>query len=192
MLIFLPSTRSPDLRLLLATSLQGFAAARTFVHDTFLTRQADITSLLKFSNPKYTLSATLAKYNRPAPVTRLIAETGRLSIAPIFVTGVYSDRSKLGEGYGSSLQMAEYRACEDALRRIYLSPLASPAEAIDDAASANPSSSSKAKATKAPSDALELPSDTLVYPGRKLRFTRQLADDEVLWQSSGRSGGLAA
>merc|ERR1711939_1178993 len=31
----------------------GFAAARTFVHDTFLT------SLLKFTNPKYTLSATL-------------------------------------------------------------------------------------------------------------------------------------
>lgn len=41
--------------------------------------------------------------------TRLLKETGRHSISPIFVVGVYSGADKLGEGFGSSLKMAEYR-----------------------------------------------------------------------------------
>jgi hypothetical protein len=35
--------------------------------------------------------------------------------------GVYSGEEKLGEGTGSAIRMAEYRAAEDALRRFYLS-----------------------------------------------------------------------
>lgn len=51
----------------------------------------------------------------------MIAETGRLSISPVFVVGVYSGSEKLGEGTGTSIRMAEFRAAEDSLRRFYLS-----------------------------------------------------------------------
>ena len=40
---------------------------------------------------------------------RLLRETGRLSSTPIFVVGVFTGKDKLGEGFGSSLKMAEYR-----------------------------------------------------------------------------------
>lgn len=42
-------------------------------------------------------------------VYRLLRETGRLSSTPIFVVGVFTGKDKLGEGFGSSLKMAEYR-----------------------------------------------------------------------------------
>lgn len=65
-------------------------------------------------------------------VHRLLKESGRLSAHPTFVSGVYLDAGagdasgsrKLGEGFGSSIKMSEWRASEDALRRWYL---ASPA-----------------------------------------------------------------
>ena len=34
---------------------------------------------------------------------------GRLSNSPVFVVGIYSGADKLGEGFGSSLKMAEFR-----------------------------------------------------------------------------------
>lgn len=40
---------------------------------------------------------------------RLLKETGRLSNSPIFVVGIFSGADKLGEGFGSSLKMAEFR-----------------------------------------------------------------------------------
>ena len=40
---------------------------------------------------------------------RLLKETGRFSNSPIFVVGIYSGPDQLGEGFGSSLRMAEYR-----------------------------------------------------------------------------------
>jgi large subunit ribosomal protein L44 len=163
-------------------SVQGFGAVRTFVHSVFLSRQADLTTLLKFANPKATLTHTLSKYagqGLEAPVTRLVAETGRLSISPIFVSGVYSGARKLGEGFGSSLKMSEFRANEDALRRIYLSPSARPLLAPEDADSTHGQGAG------------ELPTDTLVYPGRRLARTRALPDDETLYQSAGKSGVVA-
>lgn len=44
---------------------------------------------------------------------RLLKETGRLSNSPIFVVGIFSGADKLGEGFGSSLRMAEYRVWEN-------------------------------------------------------------------------------
>jgi large subunit ribosomal protein L44 len=38
----------------------------------------------------------------------------------MFVVGIFSGADKLGEGFGSSLRMAEYRAAEDSLHRLYL------------------------------------------------------------------------
>lgn len=51
---------------------------------------------------------------------RLLKETGRFSNSPVFVVGIYSGADQLGEGFGSSLKMAEFRAAEDALLRVYL------------------------------------------------------------------------
>lgn len=67
----------------------------------------------------------------------MLKETGRFSISPVFVVGIYSGQDKLGEGFGSSLNMAEFRvrmsssvphlwlltkikAAEDSLQRLYL------------------------------------------------------------------------
>jgi large subunit ribosomal protein L44 len=76
--------------------------------------------MLKFTAPKKALADTVRKMHRERPVSRLIRETGRMSISPTFVVGVYSGVDKLGEGFGSSLRMAEFRAAEDALLRLYL------------------------------------------------------------------------
>lgn len=88
---------------------QGLEVARSFVRNHFLTRMVSMAPLLKFNDPKKTLSETCKKYAKERPQSRLIAETGRLSINPIFVVGVWSGKDKLGEGTGSRIKMAEYR-----------------------------------------------------------------------------------
>ncbi|KAN0062836.1 54S ribosomal protein L3 mitochondrial [Thecaphora frezii] len=110
------------MRALVAVMFQelGLAATRHFIATHLLSRHLELASLLKFADPKRALSATCAKYGRPPPQSRLVAESGRLSINPIFVVGVYSGTHKIGEGTGSAIKMAEYRAAEDALRRLYL------------------------------------------------------------------------
>ena len=56
----------------------------------------------------------------PRPSHRLLKESGRLSSRATFLSGVYAGETKLGEGFGSSIKMSEWRASEDALRRLYL------------------------------------------------------------------------
>ena len=56
----------------------------------------------------------------PSSTHRLLKESGRLSSHPTFLSGVFSGERKLGEGFGSSIRMSEWRASEDALRRLYL------------------------------------------------------------------------
>lgn len=99
---------------------QGLSAARNFVTSHFLSRGFNLSALLKFNDPKHALSSTCAKYGKSPPQSRMIAESGRLSISPVFVVGVWSGETKIGEGSGSSIRMAEFRAAEDALRRLYL------------------------------------------------------------------------
>lgn len=60
------------------------------------------------------------KFDREKPKSRLLKETGRFSNSPVFVVGIFSGADQLGEGFGSSLKMAEFRAAEDALHRVYL------------------------------------------------------------------------
>ncbi|KAH6916180.1 60S ribosomal protein L3 [Coprinopsis sp. MPI-PUGE-AT-0042] len=95
-------------------------SARQFVHSYFLSRQVDIRSMLKFLDPKKALKELVAKYNREPPKSRLLKETGRFSNTPVFVVGIYSGAEQIGEGFGSSLKMAEFRAAEDALHRVFL------------------------------------------------------------------------
>lgn len=99
---------------------QGLSFARTFINSHFLSRSLNLASLLKFNDPKHALASTCAKYGKQPPQSRMVAESGRLSISPIFVVGVWSGATKIGEGSGSSIRMAEFRAAEDALRRLYL------------------------------------------------------------------------
>ncbi|KAM0787288.1 hypothetical protein ACM66B_006521 [Microbotryomycetes sp. NB124-2] len=113
----------------------GLAATRAFVHAHFLNRlltspsstlasalaAQDVQPLLKFTNPTKVLSDTCLKHGQARPVHRLLKESGRLSAHPTFVSGVFSGETKLGEGFGSSIRMSEWRASEDALRRLYLS-----------------------------------------------------------------------
>lgn len=113
---------------------QGFAAARSFVHQHFLSRlvpsistnlpsqtaSSSILPLLKFQNPTRILSLQLQSASLPPLQHKLLKESGRLSAHPTFIIGAFSGSVKLGEGFGSSLRMAEWRASEDALRRSFL------------------------------------------------------------------------
>lgn len=107
------------------------------------------------------------------PFRRLLKETGRLSNSPIFVVGIYSGLDKLGEGFGSSLKMAEYRAAEDALHRLYL--------------------------TRQPPHLLQVPSSTFNASGMDIFGLPEEADyvpgaigeTEVLYGSAGKSGTRA-
>lgn len=95
---------------------QGLPHLRAQVQTQFLSRQVSMASLLTSRDPKRILSHTCAKYSLEAPVSRLIAETGRASISPIFVVGVWSGNTKLGEGTGSAIRMAEFRVSTQAVR----------------------------------------------------------------------------
>ncbi|KAH7890768.1 ribonuclease III domain-containing protein [Phlebopus sp. FC_14] len=148
---------------------RSMASARKFVHSFSLNRQVDLRAMLKFRDPKRALMETVAKFGREQLKSRLLKETGRFSQSPIFVVGIYSGADKLGEGFGSSLKMAEYRAAEDSLHRLYL--------------------------TQTPSHLLQLPSSTFgsdsdIYSGSdEGPYTPgELGEAEVLYASSGRSG----
>ena len=116
----------------------------------------------------------------------MLKETGRFSISPVFVVGIYSGQDKLGEGFGSSLNMAEFRvrmssfvprlwfltkikAAEDSLQRLYL--------------------------TRTPPEQLRLPSQTLagdVFANLGLLkvtpyIPGELGHAEVNYGSAGRS-----
>ena len=44
--------------------------ARKFAHDYFLSRDIDLRAMIKFSNPKKTLTLTVEKFGRERPVSR--------------------------------------------------------------------------------------------------------------------------
>ena len=99
-----------------------------------------------------------------------------MSNSPMFVVGIYSGADKLGEGFGTSLQMAEFRVClplcpqietfclagflsfftilqaaEDSLRRLYL--------------------------TQTPVDLLSLPTDT--FASQRGDIFQPIADEDT-------------
>ncbi|KDR65727.1 hypothetical protein GALMADRAFT_260136 [Galerina marginata CBS 339.88] len=149
---------------------RSLPSAREFVHTYFLSRQIDLRGMLKFYNPKKALLEMVRKYQREPPKSRLLKETGRFSNSPVFVVGIFSGADQLGEGFGASLSMAEFRAAEDALHRVYL--------------------------TQTPDHMLQLPSSTFppvqgdVYqPGQEGSYSApELVPSDILYASSGRSG----
>ncbi|KAF5351573.1 hypothetical protein D9758_007222 [Tetrapyrgos nigripes] len=99
---------------------RSLPSARQFVQSYFLSREVDIRSMIKFTDPKKALVEMVEKFQREKPKSRLLKETGRYSNAPMFVVGIFCGEEEIGQGFGGSLKMAEYRAAEDALHRVYL------------------------------------------------------------------------
>jgi len=114
----------------------------------------------------------VTKLERERPISRLLKETGRFSNSPVFVVGIYSGADELGQGFGSSLKMAEFRAAEDALHRVYL--------------------------TRTPNEFLMLPTSTFPHglgdvfnPGEENNYTApDLVMSEIMYSSSGKSSVL--
>ncbi|KAG8934673.1 hypothetical protein FRC02_009500 [Tulasnella sp. 418] len=146
--------------------------ARELVHKVFLSRKVDLKSFVKFRNPMEALVDTALMFGREKPKSRLLKETGRMSISPVFVVGVFSGEEKLGEGFGSSLRMAEHRACEDALHRLYLTK--TPAHEL-----------SVPTSTFSSSSGLDSFS-TLLSPSVQPFHAVELGASEVLFGSAGR------
>ncbi|EKM81880.1 hypothetical protein AGABI1DRAFT_112106, partial [Agaricus bisporus var. burnettii JB137-S8] len=147
---------------------RSLSFARKFVHAYFLSRRMDLQNLIKFIDPKKTLLEMVLKFGREKPVSRLLKETGRFSNSPVYVVGIFSGSDQLGEGQGSSLKMAEFRAAEDALHRVYL--------------------------TRTPDDLIQLPTTTfpsnrgdVFSPGPEHKYeSPQLHMAEIIYASSGK------
>jgi dsRNA-specific ribonuclease len=88
---------------------QGEAAAKQFIHDFVLARDFDVRPNIKVQEPKRHVTALLKNLNKEPATSRLLSETGRHSHSPVFIIGIFSGKDKIGEGFGSSKKMAEYR-----------------------------------------------------------------------------------
>ncbi|KAK7458904.1 54S ribosomal protein L3 mitochondrial [Stygiomarasmius scandens] len=148
---------------------RSLPSARQFVQSYFLSREVDIRSMIKFADPKKALLEMINKLQREKPKSRLLKETGRYSNSPVFVVGIFSGEDEIGQGFGSSLKMAEYRAAEDALHRVYL--------------------------TRVPSHLVQIPSQTfplgvgdVFRQASEQPYTApELAQSEIMYASSGKS-----
>lgn len=99
----------------------GMDAAKSFILNYIVKpRKLDIASIMSFEQPTRELVVLCEREGLEKPVSRLIAESGRYSISPIFVVGVFSGTKKLGEGQGASLKEARIRAAVNALKSWYL------------------------------------------------------------------------
>ena len=102
----------------------GKKAAYNFFKAHILSRHLDFSKLFEFRQPTRDLSRLCAREGFESPVARILSETGRKSRTPVFVVGVFAGKDKLGEGSGSSLDEARFRAAVGALKGWYLySPL---------------------------------------------------------------------
>lgn len=100
---------------------RGLDGARDFIYRYLIKpRKLDLQSVISISRPTRELAVLCAREGLEAPVSRLMAESGRFSSAPVYVVGVFSGQSKLGEGQGSSLKEARTRAAVNALQSWYL------------------------------------------------------------------------
>ncbi|KAJ1679225.1 54S ribosomal protein L3 mitochondrial [Spiromyces aspiralis] len=98
---------------------RGSVEAKKFIHHYLLSRPLDVSVALKLDQPKRLLLALTKRKGMERPVARLLKETGRFTNSPVFIVGVFSGTQKIGEGFGSSLKMAEFRAAKDALIKYY-------------------------------------------------------------------------
>ncbi|SCU85318.1 LAMI_0C10836g1_1 [Lachancea mirantina] len=103
-----------------------------FIDQHILSRKLDVSKLFQFEHPTRELSALCRREGLIPPVSKLLAESGRLSKAPVFIVGVFSGDEKIGEGFGSSLKEAKARAATDALMKWYCyQPVEGQANVVD-------------------------------------------------------------
>ncbi|KDN50692.1 hypothetical protein RSAG8_01190, partial [Rhizoctonia solani AG-8 WAC10335] len=168
--------------------------ARKIVHAHFLNRELDIRPLLKYKDPKLALIHTTRKYQREPPISRLLQESGRQTNSPTFIVGIFSGEDKLGEGFGSSLKMAEYRAAENAMHRLYLTrqPMSDSMLPTTTFLSTNPPTNDSPGSQEIPDypfRLLELSAAPSASNSHDSRYTPGiLGDSEALYGSAGRSG----
>jgi dsRNA-specific ribonuclease len=98
----------------------GRPATSKFFKEHFMSRELAVGDLFSFSEPARDLSRLCAREGFQQPVARILSETGRLTRHPVFNVGVFSGKDKLGEGSGSSLPEARFRAAAAALKAWYL------------------------------------------------------------------------
>lgn len=98
----------------------GKKSAKQFFNLHIQSRHLDIGKLFDFQQPTRDLSRLCAREGLDSPIARILTETGRLSRHPVFVVGVFAGKDKLGEGIGSSLDEARFRAAVAALKGWYL------------------------------------------------------------------------
>ncbi|KAI8319464.1 ribonuclease III [Martensiomyces pterosporus] len=98
---------------------QGAVAAKKFIHEHILTKPVDVEAVMQIKHPKRLLIALTKRKNMEFPVARILKETGRFTSSPVFIVGVFSGTKMIGNGFGSSLRMAEHRAAKDALLKYY-------------------------------------------------------------------------
>ncbi|KKA27099.1 hypothetical protein TD95_001152 [Thielaviopsis punctulata] len=99
---------------------RGRDAAKAFVRSHLMSRSLPLDKMFAFRLPTVELTKLCAREGFEAPVARMESETGRKSIAPVFVVGIYSGTDKLGEGAGASQQEARQKAAMNALKAWYL------------------------------------------------------------------------
>ncbi|PUU75783.1 hypothetical protein B9Z19DRAFT_1089674 [Tuber borchii] len=107
---------------------EGIGPVKQFFRQHVLSRRLDVDKLFNFVQPTRELSSLCSREGFEPPVARHISESGRKSIAPVFVVGVYSGLEKIGEGHGGSMNEARIRAAVNALKGWYLY---SPASQVD-------------------------------------------------------------
>lgn len=101
---------------------QGPQAAKKFVEDMVVSplKGKDLNELIKLQHPKYMLQMILKESGKPAPVSRLVRESGRGTHLPSYVVAVFSGDNSLGEGTGTSVKRAEQEAINTALLKHFL------------------------------------------------------------------------
>ncbi|ODV91877.1 hypothetical protein CANCADRAFT_30178 [Tortispora caseinolytica NRRL Y-17796] len=99
---------------------EGPNYAIDLVDGHVLSRRVDFSALFQFSSPSRELHRLCVREGFVEPEYRLLAESGRHTVAPSFVVGAYSGPDKIGEGYGTSKQEARSRAAVNALKAWYL------------------------------------------------------------------------
>ncbi|KAG7661159.1 MRPL3 [[Candida] subhashii] len=110
----------------------GEDAAKQFINDHILSRKLLLEEMFEFQRPFRELADVVKKTGSDAEVTiRLIAETGRKTVAPQFLCGVFAGDEQLSDAIGGSLNEAKTRAAVNGLMSYYLySPINSEGEQI--------------------------------------------------------------
>lgn len=93
--------------------------AHDFINKHITSRKLDISKMFMFEQPGKELAKLCEREGLQRPISKLTAESGRASKAPVFIVGVFSGEEQLGEGFGASLKEAKARAATDALLKWY-------------------------------------------------------------------------